>query len=440
LPNRGSILVQTLNIDLIGRTLGGFEIREPIGAGGMGTVYQARQQGMDRLVALKVLPAHLAANPVLLERFYQEARSAARLDHPNAVRAIAVGEQDGLHYFAMEYVEGESLARRIARRGRLAEADAIATIAAVGEALEAAHAVGMVHRDVKPENVLITRDGRVKLADLGLVKRLDQDLGLTQAGKGLGTMTYMAPEQFKDAKHADARCDVYALGVTLYTALTGVVPWAGVEPLEMYKRKRREPLPSLRGASPPVSEKTEAAIGRATRPEPTDRFPRVSEFLRALGVATAASRPRRSIESPTAVELDIARPVAARLPADADVADVWYVRYTEAGQRKQLRLRSAEIRQGVRSGRLARDIRVARAEAGPWLHLSGFNEFVDLVAHLSRNKQETKMESDIERTVAALRAGAPLRRRERSWAWVVWLAGCVGLVAAAAAYGWFHRG
>ncbi|MFQ5927998.1 MAG: serine/threonine-protein kinase, partial [Terriglobia bacterium] len=229
-------MVHIRQANLVGRSLGDFEIRESIGSGAMGTVYKAYQRGMDRLVAIKVLPPELAANTVLLKRFYQEALAAARLDHPNAVRAIAAGEQDGLHYFAMEYVEGETLARRLRRSGPLEEAQAVRIAVAIGEALQAAHQLGMVHRDVKPENVILAGDQGVKLADLGLVKRRDQDLGLTQAGKGLGTTNYMAPEQFRDAKHADARCDIYALGMTLYAALTGVIPWARLGVREMYQR------------------------------------------------------------------------------------------------------------------------------------------------------------------------------------------------------------
>ncbi len=413
--------------DLTGRTVGGFEIRERISRGGMGTVYKAFQRGMDRTVALKILPDELAANTVALQRFYQEARSAARLDHPNIVRAIAVGEQDGMHYFAMEYVEGESLARRAKRTGPLAEAEAVRIIVAVAEALEAAHQKGIIHRDVKPENVLIAADGTVKLADFGLVKRLDADLGLTQAGKGVGTTNYMAPEQFKDAKNADARCDVYGLGATLHMLLAGVVPWPGLEPLAMYQRKLADDLPHIRSLNPAVSERVAAVIRRATDPDPAKRFENCVDFLSEIEGRPREARPLPIEEQPTRAEVDVAAGGAAGRQAAgaADEQHVWFVRYFDAsGQRKQVKLRTDDVRQSVKSGRLAGDMRISRNENGPWLHLNAFNDFVDLVAQLKHSPKQTEMKSDIVRTVEALRAGAPLRRREKNWLPIV-IAGVV---------------
>ena len=429
-------MIRTAKADLIGRTLGAFEIRERISTGGMGTVYKAYQRGMDRTVALKVLPPELAAKPVALQRFYQEARSAARLDHPNIVRAIDVGEHEGLHYFAMEFVEGESLARRIKRGGRLSEAEAVRVIAAVAEALDAAHASGIIHRDVKPENVLIATDGTVKLADFGLVKRLDLDLGLTQPGKGVGTTNYMAPEQFRDAKNADARCDIYGLGGTLYSALTGVAPWAGMEPLPMFERKVVGDLPSVKQLAPAVSVRMESVVRRAMDPKPERRFANCTEFLSDLEGRMRAPRPQSIEELPTRDDVDLAAEAArqsasttARQPELAGEEQAWFVRYSDvSGERKQMRLRAEEIRQGIRSGRLADDMRVSRSEHGPWLHLSAFNEFLDVVAHLKHTMQQSEMRTDIERTVEALRAGVPLRSRERSWLPLI----IGGLVAAAA--------
>jgi serine/threonine protein kinase len=425
-------VVRTAKIDLVGRTLGDFEIRERISTGGMGTVYRAFQRGMNRDVALKVLPTELAERPVALQRFYQEARAAARLDHPNIVRAITVGEQDGLHYFAMEFVEGENLAWRFKRHGPIDEAEAIRVITAVAEGLAAAHARGIIHRDVKPENVLVTSSGQVKLADFGLVKRLDQDLGLTDAGKGLGTTHYMAPEQFKNAKHADVRCDIYGLGATLYAAITGVVPWAGLEPLAMYKEKSIGNLPDARQIRPEISLRTETVIRRAMRIDPAQRYANCGQFIAELGGQPAQPLPPPVEEQPTRTAIDVSAPPPGPRFSDPK-EDAWYVRFFEKGQRKQVRLRSNEIRHGVKSGRLADDMRISRAENGPWLHLSAFSEFVDLVAQLTRCAEAVNMESDIHRTVAELHAGAPLRRRERNWKVIV-IGGLLVLVAAAGAY------
>jgi eukaryotic-like serine/threonine-protein kinase len=424
-------LVRTAQADLTGRTLGDFEIGQCISTGGMGTVYKAFQRGMNRDVAVKVLPSELAELPVALQRFYQEARAAARLDHPNIVRAITVGEQDGLHYFAMEYVKGENLARRFKRDGPIEENEGIRIVTAVAEALAAAHARGIIHRDVKPENVLITETGQVKLADFGLVKRLDQDLGLTDTGKGLGTTNYMAPEQFKNAKHADVRCDIYGLGATLYAAVTGVVPWAGLEPFAMYKQKNAGNLPTPRKLRTQISPRIEAVILRAMHVDPAQRFPNCGQFIAELGGHPSRPVPVPVQEEPTRAAIDVTGDPLARRRAEVK-EDVWYVRYFEKGRKKQLPLRSSEIRQGVKSGRLADDMRVSRSENGPWLPLSAFNEFVDLVAQLTRGAETVEMESEIHSTVAALEAGAPLRRRERNWRLLI-VGGLVALAVLAGA-------
>jgi serine/threonine protein kinase len=425
-------LVRTAQLDLVGRTLGEFEIRECVSTGGMGTVYRAYQSGMNRDVALKVLPSELAQRPVTLQRFYQEARAAARLDHPNIVRAISVGEQDGLHYFAMEYVEGENLARQFKRSGPLSEREAVRIITAVAEALAAAHARGIIHRDVKPENVLITPTGQVKLADFGLVKRLDQDLGLTDTGKGLGTTNYMAPEQFKNAKNADVRCDIYGLGATLYAALTGVVPWAGLEPLAMYKAKLANTLPAPRQVQSAISLRAESVILRAMSIDASQRYSNCSQFIAELGGQPERPVPLPVEEQATRAALDLNN--GAVEPRRGDLReDVWHVRFFEKGQRKQLKLRSSEIRQGVKSGRLADNMRISRAESGPWLRLSAFSEFVDLVAQLTHSPEAIAMESDIHRTVAELHAGAPLRRRERDWLRLI-IAGVAALAALGLGY------
>jgi serine/threonine-protein kinase len=426
-------VVRTAAHDLTGRTLGEFEIRERVSTGGMGTVYKAFQTGMQRIVALKVLPPDMAANEVTLQRFYQEAKLAAQLDHPNIVRAIAAGTDEGTPYLAMEFVEGESVKQRLKRQGKLNEPEAIRITLAVAQALSVAHARGIIHRDIKPENVLLTRDGQVKVADFGLAKRLDQDLALTQEGKGLGTTLYMAPEQFKNARDADARTDVYSLGLTLYAMLSGAAPWAGLDITEVYKRKQAGDLAPVRQLVPSVSSRTESVIERATQPVPDRRYANCGELIAELQPPAGATMARPAVlAQPLADEQG---PSAAVRPDPTPQAVDWFVRYFDKdGKRRQLRLRTDELRQGVKSGRLATDMRVARSEQGPWLHLSAYNEFVDLLAQLSRGTQEAAMEKDIHKTVAALHAGAPLRRRDRPWA--LWLAIGAAVVVAAALAIW----
>jgi serine/threonine-protein kinase len=428
-------VAQTADTELIGRLLGDFEVLQCIGTGGMGTVYQAHQRGMQRQVAIKVLPADLAADRVLLQRFYQEARTAAKLDHPNIVRAIAVGEQDGMHYFAMEYVEGETLARLVKRSGPLQEREAVNVIAGVATALEIAHTLGIIHRDVKPENVLITPDGRAKLADFGLVKRSDQDLGLTQVGRGLGTTNYMAPEQFRAAKHVDHRSDIYSLGTTLYTALTGVIPWRGLDMVEMYKRKVAGDLTPVRQLNPRVSAEIEAVIVHATRGDPRERPAACGQFLSELEGRTRPPRPPRVEEVATraAIELPISVEERSINQMPAGVFFVQYLGKTGAG--KMLKLRTDEIREALKTGRyIPQHMRIARAEQGPWLPPNAFPEFASLAAQLSRSNEpadeKADIEADIARTVKDLRAGAPLRRIERGpWGLVLWIGGVLALVA-----------
>jgi len=422
--------------DLLGMRLGEFELLEPIGSGGMSTVYKAYQRSMDRFVAVKVLPPQTAKDPVLLKRFYREARAAAKLNHPNVVQAIAAGEQSGLHYYVMEYVEGETLAERVARSGPLPEQEAKRIVAAVADALAAAHALGLVHRDVKPENILILPDYRVKLADLGLVKWLGEELNLTVAGRGLGTINYMAPEQFRDAKHADARCDIYSLGLTLYFALTGKVPWLGLDLKQIYKAKRAGDLPDVRKLNPSVSAETAEIIRRATDPEPRRRYQSCSELAEQLiGRSGSSGTARQSAAASadlleTRPEVQVDRPSSARQQGASVPADMWFVRFTDSsGQRRQVRLRTHEVRQGIRSGRLTDTMRVAKSERGPWLHVSAFEEFRDVVAQLSRDPFETKVESELRRTVEQLHEEAS-QPSKGNWRWLLV---CLSLLAAAIA-------
>jgi serine/threonine protein kinase len=182
----------------------------------MGTVYKGRNRDTGEIVAIKIVPEGMADNQTLQSRFQKEFKAASNLDHPNVVRALEYGVLGGRPYLVMEFVDGESLGQRIERDGRIPEAEAIRIIALAAQGLHHAHKSGMVHRDVKPDNIIVTKDGQVKLLDLGLVKEADNDINLTRTGRGLGTPHFMAPEQFRNAKNADVRCDIYSLGATLY--------------------------------------------------------------------------------------------------------------------------------------------------------------------------------------------------------------------------------
>ena len=211
------------------RKIANFELLERIGQGGMGTVFKARQISMDRIIALKVLPPSMARQKKFIERFVREARASARLNHPNIVNGIDVGHDNGLYYFAMEYVEGENLKDTITK-GRISEERVIDIARAIARALAHAHANGILHRDIKPDNILIDKHQTPKLCDLGLA-RLDNDTEnekqLTQQGQAVGTPHYISPEQARGESNLDAKTDLYSLGATMYHLVTGETPFDG---------------------------------------------------------------------------------------------------------------------------------------------------------------------------------------------------------------------
>jgi serine/threonine protein kinase len=269
-------------------TIGDYEILSLIGAGAMSQVYRGRCRATGEIVAVKVPQAALVQNPILLKRFAQEFGVARLLDHPNLVRVIKYGHADGTPYIAMEYIEGISLGDRIDRDGPLPEAEAVAIVTQVGAVLHAAHKRKIIHRDVKPDNILLTADGHVKLTDLGLAKDVEADLDLTRPMRGLGTPFYIAPEQFTDAKHADGRCDIYSLAATLYMALTGEAPFQARGNLSIWKKKMANELTPPRQHVSGLSERVERAICRALSADPAARPATCRQFIRAL-----RSTPRR---------------------------------------------------------------------------------------------------------------------------------------------------
>src|SRR5947199_1726898 len=202
------------------------EILGLIGQGGMGAVYKARQQQLDRLVAVKILPAETSQDPAFAERFTREARALARLNHPNIVTVYDFGQTDGFYYFLMEFIDGTTLRHLLADR-KLTPREALAIVPQICEALQYAHDRGIVHRDIKPENILTDKAGRVKIADFGLAKLVEtepQSQRLTQPREVMGTPHYMAPEQVEKPQFVDHRADIYSLGVVFYEMLTGELP------------------------------------------------------------------------------------------------------------------------------------------------------------------------------------------------------------------------
>ena len=209
-----------------GTRFGDYEILEELGAGGMGKVYRARDLTLERLVALKMLAHQFSSDANFVQRFLKEARAAARLNHPNIVQIYDFGCVDSIYYLAMEFVDGHSIGTYL-KRGPFSESESIQIIRHVCRALSVAHADGIVHRDIKPDNLMLTSRGAVKLVDLGIAKRLDEDQSLTQTGQAIGSPHYISPEQIRGQRDIDSRADIYSLGATLFHLLTGHTPYTG---------------------------------------------------------------------------------------------------------------------------------------------------------------------------------------------------------------------
>jgi tRNA A-37 threonylcarbamoyl transferase component Bud32 len=271
---------------VIGTLLNGrFRLEERIGSGGMSTVYRAFDETLERWVAIKVLHADMLQDDAQLERFRREARAAARLSDPHVVTVIDAGEDDGRPFIVFEYVEGETLKARIRRFGRLPVAEAIAYAIEIGRALEAAHAERIVHRDVKPQNVLIDPEGRAKVTDFGIARSLGLD-GLTAAGRVLGTTDYVAPEQ-AIGEGATEQSDIYSLGICLWEMLTGYVPFKGENQVSVAMQHVRDPIPDVTRFRPEVSAVLASVVDRATRKELKNRYATVDEMVRDLEQALA---------------------------------------------------------------------------------------------------------------------------------------------------------
>jgi serine/threonine-protein kinase len=293
-----------------------YALEELVGEGGMSRVYRARDTVLERQVAIKVLHEHFSRDPEYVERFRREARAIARLSHPNVVTVIDRGEVDGRQYIVFEHVEGETLKDVIARQGPLPVARALSVAHQIGRALAFAHELGVVHRDVKSENVLVDREGTAKVTDFGIARTVDLDDGLTETGTVLGTSGYIAPEQ-ASGERVDERTDQYSLGIVLYELLTGEVPYTGPNAMAVAMRHLRDPVPSVRAGRPDVSPRVDAVVARALAKRPRDRFPSMEAMTAALEAALAQERKQR----PSAAEADTgvipAAPSRLRRPAAA---------------------------------------------------------------------------------------------------------------------------
>ena len=258
-----------------------YRIERPLGQGGMATVYLAHDEDLDRPIALKILADNLAGDATFRDRFEREARLAARLSHPNVVRVFDVGESDGRPFIVMEYVEGDTLADELVRHGPLPPARAVELALQICSGLEAAHASGLVHRDVKPRNLLLRPDGVLKIADFGIA-RAAESTRVTEIGTILGTAAYLAPEQAQGLEATPA-ADLYSVGAVLYELLTGQVPYTATSLVELTAKQQAGPPAPIAGAPALL----ELAVIRCLEPDPSER-PASAAALAAELAATEA--------------------------------------------------------------------------------------------------------------------------------------------------------
>jgi predicted Ser/Thr protein kinase len=263
-----------------------YEIEEVVGSGGMSTVFRAHDEQLDRRVAIKILHDRFADDGEYVARFRQEARSVAQLAHPNIVTVIDRGEDRGQQFIVFEFIDGENLKDLIRRSAPLPVREAIETAVVVADGLAFAHERGLVHRDVKPQNVLLSKDGAIKVTDFGIARSLEVDHGMTQTGTVVGTAEYLAPEQASGGVVSPA-ADVYSLGVVLWEMLTGRVPFGGDNLVTVALRHVNEPAPDIREVRPDVPPRLAAAIDTALQKDPARRFPTMRAFAQELRACLA---------------------------------------------------------------------------------------------------------------------------------------------------------
>ena len=404
--------------------LGDFRLEKKLGQGGMGAVYLAHQISLDRKCALKVLSKDLGAKPDFVERFKREARAGAKIDHPNVVRCFAVGEARGLHYVAMELIDGKSMQDWVDDLGKLPIPDALHVTLLTAEALKHAHGLNMIHRDVKPDNILITKRGAVKVSDLGLAKALDEDMSMTQSGTGLGTPHYMPPEQARNAKYVDHRSDVYALGGTLYHFLTGQTPFQGDSIVELITAKERGSFQHAKKLNPDVPERLDLMIDKMMARDPQHRYQSMEEVLQGLESLNLAGESLSFIDAPDrevvrrsgsgssslaptrpAFKAPTRAPIVpptsgedanrTRTAAAFDMTERWYVRHTDArGKPVVSRWTTEQVRQAMKTDALDASARIARNPKEPFLPFAQYPEFAAESHKLAtRTKSKSKRKS-----------------------------------------------
>ncbi len=379
--------------------LGDFELKKKLGKGGMGEVYLARQISLDRMVALKTLSKELSRKEDFVARFEREAKSMAKIDHPNVVKIYAVDSYKGIHFAAIEFIDGQSVQKWLNHLGKFSIPDAVHLTLVCAEALKHAHVQNMVHRDIKPDNILITKKGIIKVADFGLAKAMDEDVSMTQSGTGLGTPLYMAPEQARNAKHVDTRSDIYALGATLYHMITGQLPFGGSTALELIMAKEKGSYPHARSIRSEIPERLDLIIDKMMARDPNHRYKTcddVAKDLIALGLhgetlsfiegAEPVGPGRGGASSIPGLggSQQVRKTVAFGAGTAGDTAPgstrIWYVQFDDARGKTIVEKHSTgRILKMLAAGQLTAKARTKASADGAYYPLAQFPEFTNAV-------------------------------------------------------------
>jgi serine/threonine protein kinase len=421
--------------------IGPYRILRRLGQGGMGAVYLAFDSAKNRQVAVKVLAAEQAPKQNILRRFQLEGQNGALLGHPNIVRTYDMGQESGagLHYIVLEFVDGPSAHELLDRAGKLQVGDALHIILDIARALEHAHKNQIIHRDIKPANILLTASGLAKLSDLGLAKRRDDSANLTHATQGIGTPYYMPYEQAMNAKKADERSDIYALGATLFHLLTGQVPFTGDTPLEIVEQKGLGVFPPANTLNPEVPGKLESILTRMLARDPENRYQTVSEVIVDLERSQLAAvipsfvSVDSALQDPVVVQR-LMSPIEATQPdlqmqqaladKEAKSQQPWFLRYQDRrGTLCKSKATTAEILDRLHKRTIPTHAEAARSAQGKFKPLAKWPEFQQEIAAIPAGTQANQRRAKPAAKPAA-ELEAPSQSGQRWW-WIA--AGVLGV-------------
>ena len=384
--------------------LGDYQILSQLGEGGMGAVYLGYQVNEKKHVAIKVLSSQHTGNQEAIDRFYREVKSGTLLKHPNIVRNLTAGQDQltGLHYLVMEYVEGPSLEAVLDKFGKLSVGDAVHIVLDIARGLEHVHSRNMVHRDIKPGNILLTQSGLAKLSDLGLAKRLDEASYLTAAKQGFGTPYYMPYEQAVNAKAADARSDIYALGATFYHLIVGEVPFTGTDPMEIIEKKKVGDYTPASVANPEIPKILDTFLARMLAREPRHRYQTASDLIVDLERSQLAAAvpsfvdPKRALYDPVVRQQikSSMQTTAMQVPAGEDTpvhARFWFIRFRDKlGHWRKAKMTVTQILRRHRQGKLPAPVEVSPHIQGDFRPLQAFSEFQEIAGQRVERKPVKK--------------------------------------------------